>query len=121
MGLPIRYPMEVVKDMNQHPSPPLPPWRACVRRALQYGGIAMVLLAAILFIARRDIGNRLARKLEERLATEGIFVSWRSADWTWGSGISFHGLTLYRDRAKQDRLAILDTITVSKGNPEWNR
>ena len=62
----------------------------------------------------------LARRLDERLAAAGVFLSWQSAAWTPGSGIRVSGLALYRDAAKRERLALLDHVTLIKGDPDWS-
>ena len=71
----------------------------------------VVILVAAGFFAQRHMGDVLARKLEERLSEDGVFFSWRSVDWVPGSGIRLHGLALYRDAAKHDRLALFGGVT----------
>ncbi len=83
--------------------------------------LVLVLLAFGLFLARREIGDRLAHKLNERLAAEGIFVSWQYADLIPGPGIVLHDLALYRDAAKKERIALLGNVTALKGDPGWSR
>src|SRR6476661_11184411 len=73
--------------------------------------IALVVVVAGFFFARRQIGEFFARKLGERLAEDGVFVGWKSADWVPGVGIRLHGLAVYRDPAKHDRLALLGLVT----------
>lgn len=74
-----------------------------------------------LFIARRQLGNLAARKLDERLAAAGFYLTWDSADWVQRNGIKVNGLALFRDAAKKDRLAFLGNLTVVRGNTEWDR
>ena len=100
---------------------PPPPRRRRLRTLLRYGVIALVVVAAGLFFARRQIGNLLARKLDERLSAAGIFVAWQSADWVPGPGIRLRGLALYRDAAKHERLALIGNVTAIKGDQAWNR
>ncbi|MES2661273.1 MAG: hypothetical protein V4689_21820 [Verrucomicrobiota bacterium] len=107
--------------MNDSPSPSLPKRRSRGRSWLRYGGIALLIGIAGLFIARRQLGNLLAHKLDARLSAAGVYLTWDSADWTPGAGIEMGGLALYRDAAKQERLALLSEVTLIKVNPEWDR
>lgn len=107
--------------MNQDPPPPPLARRGCLRGLLQCTVVLVALLAAGLFLARREIGERLAHRLDQRLAAEGIFVTWQAADWMPGPAIRFHGLALYRDAEKRQRLTLINHVTVTKGEPEWNR
>ena len=59
--------------------------------------IALVVVVAGFFFARRQIGEFSARKLGERLSEDGVFISWKSADWVPGGGIQLQGLAVYRD------------------------
>ena len=52
---------------------PLPARRSRLRTLLRYGVIALVVVVAGLFFARRQIGDLLARKLDERLSAAGIY------------------------------------------------
>jgi len=83
--------------------------------------IALVVVVAGFFFGRRQIGEFFARKLGERLSEEGVFISWKSADWVPGAGIQLHGLAVYRDAAKHDRLALLGLVNARRGNPSWTR
>src|SRR6476659_3693900 len=76
--------------------------------------IALVVVVAGSFFARRQIGEFFAGKLAERLAEDGVFIAWKSADWLPGGGIRLHGLGLYRDAARRDRLALLDLVTARR-------
>ncbi|MCE9517997.1 MAG: AsmA-like C-terminal region-containing protein [Verrucomicrobia bacterium] len=103
------------------PPHPIPARRSRWRILLRYAVISLLVVGAVLFFVRRQIGDLLARKLDERLAAAGIFVTWKSADWVPGPGIRLHGLALYRDAMKHDRIALFDNITAIKGHAGWNR
>lgn len=107
--------------MSQTPAPLGPVRRSRWGRWIRYGALFLVLLLAGIFMARREIGDALARELRERLSAEGVHVEWRSADWNPGSGIKVRGLALYRDAAHRDRLALLSEVILIKGEPEWKR
>ncbi len=79
--------------------------------------IALVVVVAGFFFARRQIGEFSARKLGERLSEDGVFISWKSADWVPGVGVQLRGLALYRDAARHDRLALLGLVTARRA--EW--
>src|SRR6478735_5591904 len=83
--------------------------------------IALVVVVAGFFFARRQIGEFFAHKLGERLAQDGVFVRWKSADWVPGVGIRLHGLAVYRDAAKNDRLALLGLVTARRPEPSFLR
>src|SRR5215831_3332265 len=80
--------------------------------------IALVVVVAGFFFARRQIGEFFARKLGERFAEDGVFIGWKSADWLPGGGIRLHGLAVYRDAAKHDRLALLSLVTARRPEPD---
>ena len=77
-------------------SPPSSPLKRRSRlwNLLRYGVIAVIVVMAGLFFARRHIGNLLAHELDDRLSAAGIFVERKSADWVPGPGIRLHGLAL---------------------------
>jgi hypothetical protein len=81
--------------------------------------IALVVVVAGFFFARRQIGEFFARKLGERLSEDGVFISWKSADWAPRGGVQLRGLALYRDAARHDRLALLGLVTARRA--EWLR
>ncbi|MGB9473482.1 MAG: hypothetical protein WCE87_00250, partial [Candidatus Udaeobacter sp.] len=81
--------------------------------------IALVVVVAGFFFGRRQIGEFSARKLGERLLEDGVFISWKSADWVPGGGVELRGLALYRDAARHDRLALLGLVTARRA--EWLR
>src|SRR6478735_5777341 len=83
--------------------------------------IALVVVVAGFFFARRQIGEFFAGKLGERLAQDGVFVRWKSADWVPGAGVRLHGLAVYRDAAKNDRLALLGLVTARRPKPSFLR
>ena len=83
--------------------------------------IALVVVVAGFFFARRQIGEFFAGKLGERLAEDGVFAAWKSADWLPGVGIRLHGLAVYRDAAKHDRLALLGLVTARRPEPSFLR
>ena len=83
--------------------------------------IALVVVVAGFFFARRQIGEFFARKLGERFSEEGVFIAWKSADWVPGAGIQLHGLAVYRDATKHDRLALLGLVNARRGDPSWTR
>ena len=83
--------------------------------------IAMVVAVAGFFLARRQIGEFFAGKLGERLAEDGVFIGWKSADWVPGGGIRLHGLALYRDPASHERLALLSLVTARRPEPSFLR
>ena len=60
-------------------------------------------------------------KLRERLAEDGVFVDWKSADWVPGVGVRLRELALYRDVARHDRLALFDRVTARRPEPSWLR
>ena len=83
--------------------------------------IALVVVIAGFFFARRQIGEFLAGKLGDRLAEDGVFIGWKSADWVPGGGVRLHGLAVYRDAAKHDRLALLGLVTARRPEPSFLR
>jgi hypothetical protein len=83
--------------------------------------IALVVAVAGFFFARQQIGEFFAVKLGERLAEDGVFVGWKSADWVPGGGIRLHGLAVYRDPAKHDRLVLLGLVTARRPQPSFLR
>src|SRR6478672_864412 len=84
--------------------------------------IAMVVVVTGFFFARRQIGEFSARKLGERLSEEGVFISWKSADWVPGVGVQLRGLAVYRDAARRDRLALIDPVTARRaGWLRWDK
>ncbi len=83
--------------------------------------IALVVAVAGFFFARRQIGEFFARKLGERFSEEGVFIAWKSADWVPGAGIQLHGLAVYRDAEKHDRLALLGLVNARRSDPSWTR
>ena len=76
--------------------------------------IALVIAVAGFFFARQQIGEFFAVKLSDRLAEDGVFINWKSADWMPGGGVRLHGLAVYRDAAKHDRLALLGLVTAKR-------
>ena len=87
-----------MSDLLPHSRPP-----ARRRRGLWillgFGVLALAVVVAGFFFARRQIGEFSARKLGERLLEDGVFISWKSADWVPGGGVQLRGLALYRDPA----------------------
>src|SRR6476660_1679832 len=83
--------------------------------------IALVVAVAGFFFARQQIEEFFARKLGERLAEDGVFVGWKSADWVPGVGVRLHGLAVYRDAARHDRLALLGLVTARRPEPSFLR
>src|SRR6476660_2490911 len=81
--------------------------------------IAVAVVVAGLCFGRRQIGEFSARKLGERLSEEGVFISWKSADWVPGVGVKLRGLAVCRDAARHDRLALIDLVTARRA--EWLR
>jgi hypothetical protein len=112
--------VEHIERMTQASCSPRTARRHRLRRVLLYGGIALTLLIAGLYYARGEIGHMLARKLDERLVKAGVYLTWQSAAWVPGSGIQVNELALYRDAAKQERLALLGNVTLIKGDPDWD-
>jgi hypothetical protein len=92
-----------------------------LRVLLRYGVIALLLLIVVVFVARRQIGDLLARQLDQRLSAAGIYVAWESAIWVPGPGIRLHDLAVYRDVTKRERIAMFGNVTAIKGNRVWNR
>src|SRR4249919_2658229 len=83
--------------------------------------IALVVAVAGFFLARQQIGEFFAVKLGERLAEDGVFIGWKSADWVPGGGVRLHGLAVYRDAARHDRLALLGLVTARRPEPSFLR
>jgi len=83
--------------------------------------LTLAVLVAGFFFARRQIEEFFARKLGERLAEDGVFIGWKSADWVPGAGIRLHGLAVYRDAAKRERLALLGLVTARRPKPSFLR
>src|SRR6476646_3791981 len=81
----------------------------------------LVVVVGGFFFARQQIGEFFARNLGERLAEDGVFVGWKSADWVPGAGVRLHGLAVYRDPAKHDRLALLGLVTARRPAPSFLR
>jgi len=101
---------------------PRPPARRCgLWILLGLVVIAFVVVVAGFFFARQQIGEFFARKLGERLAEDGVFAGWKSADWVPGAGIRLHELAVYRDAAKHDRLALLGLVTAKRPAPSFLR
>src|SRR4029077_5204151 len=82
-------------------------------------GLVVLALAVVVVFGRRQIGEFSARKLGERLSEEGVFISWKSADWVPGVGVQLRGLAVCRDAARHDRLALIDLVTARRA--EWLR
>lgn len=110
----------ISKRMTQASCSPRTARRHRLRSVLLYAGIVLTLLISGLYFARREIGHMLARRLDERLAAAGVYLTWQSAAWEPGSGIQVNGLALYRDASKRERLALLGNVTLIKGDPDWN-
>ena len=62
-----------------------------------------------------------AGKLGERLAEDGVFIAWKSADWVPGGGIRLHGLACIVMPARHDRLALLGLVTARRPEPSFLR
>lgn len=92
-----------------------------LRRLLRYSAISLLAIIVLAFVTRRQIGNLLARQLDQQLAAAGVYVDWGAADLVPGPGIHFRKLALYRDAQKTDRIALLGNLTVRKGNLGWNQ
>src|SRR5687767_4762147 len=93
--------------------------RAGLRVVLGFTLVAVTTGACGFFYARPQVGEFFAVQLRERFAEEGVFLDWESADWVPGAGIRLHGLTVHRDAARRDRLALVDSVTATKGYPSW--
>ncbi len=106
---------------NLLPQPRPPARRRGLWISLGLVVIALVVVVAGFFFARRQIEEFFARKLGERLAEDGVFIGWKSADWVPGKGIRLHGLAVYRDAAKHDRLALLGLVTARRPAPSFLR
>src|SRR6478672_10732808 len=116
----------VVAEKSMSSLPRDSPPRARRRRGLWiFLGLvvmAMVVVVTGFFFARRQIGEFSARKLGERLSEEGVFISWKSADWVPGVGVQLRGLAVYRDAARRDRLALIDPVTARRaGWLRWDK
>jgi hypothetical protein len=92
-----------------------------LRRLLRYGVIALLLFTVVALFARRQIGNLLARQLDQRLSAAGVHVGWKSADWVPGPGIRLHDLAVYRDATRRERIAMFGNVTAIKGSKSWNK
>ena len=77
-------------------------------------GIVLAAVVAAYFFGRHQIGEFFVGKLGERLAEDGVFVDWKSADWVPGVGVRLRELALYRDVARHDRLALFDRVTARR-------
>jgi hypothetical protein len=88
---------------------------------LRYGLITLLALIVVAVFARRQVGNLLARQLDQRLSAAGIYVAWKSADWVPGPGIRLHDLAVYRDQSKRERIAMFGNVTAIKGDRAWKR
>jgi hypothetical protein len=107
--------------MNDEPDAPPRKRPGRLRLLLRYGVIALLLLIVVALFARRQIGNLLASQLDQRLSAAGIYVAWESAVWVPGPGIRMHGLAVYRDATKRERIAMFGNLTAIKGNRTWNQ
>lgn len=108
-------------SMKEAPASPPPVRRRRLWKFVRWCALLLLLLAAGAYLGRREIGALLAQKLDEKLTATGVYVSWESAQWVPGPGIELSGLAVYRDPAKQQRLALLSQVTVLKAEPGWNR
>ncbi len=111
-----------MSDPLPHPRPPAR--RRRLRILLGIAVFAVAVAVAGYFFGRGKIGELVAGKVGERLAEDGVFIAWQSADWLPGSGVRLHGLALYRDAAKQDRLALFGMVTASRTDRSqfrWDR
>ena len=106
---------------NLLPQPRPPARRRGLRILLGLVVIALVVAVVGFFFARQQIGEFFAVKLGERLAEDGVFINWKSADWVPGGGIRLHGLAVYRDPARHDRLALLGLVTARRPEPSFLR
>ena len=106
---------------NLLPQPRPPARRRGLRILLGLVVIALVVAVVGFFFARQQIGEFFAVKLGERLAEDGVFINWKSADWVPGRGIRLHGLAVYRDPARHDRLALLGLVTARRPQPSFLR
>jgi hypothetical protein len=112
----------IITCMNVETSPePQVKRKSLLRRLIRYSVIALVILFAVVFFARRQIGDALAKKLDERLVAAGIYVSWESAAWVPGPGIRLKDVALFKDAAHRNRLALLGNVTALKGDGGWDR
>ena len=106
--------------MNDEPHEPPRKRPSRARVILRYGVITLLLLIVVALFARTQIGNLLARQLDQRLSAAGIYVTWESAVWVPGPGIRLHDLAVYRDATKRERIAMFGNVTAIKGNRVWN-
>src|SRR4029077_927744 len=109
-----------MSDLLPH-SPPPARRRRGLWILLGFVVIRVVVVVAGFFLARQQIGEFFAVKLGERLAEDGVFINLKSADWVPGGGIRLHGLAVYRDAAKHDRLALLGLVTARRPKPSFLR
>ena len=96
-------------------------WRRVLWTLLGVVVISLLVLVGGYFFGRGQIGQFMAGKLRARLAEDGVFIGWNSADWLPGTGVRMHGLALYRDAAKRDRLALFGIVTARRADPSWLR
>jgi hypothetical protein len=106
--------------MNSEASSAPPQRRRWLRRLLKMGAGGLLLVLMAVFLAKRQIGDALARNLDERLSAAGIFIAWKSAAWMPGPGIRLHDVEIFRDAAKTDRLAMLSNIAAIKAGSGWS-
>ena len=104
------------------PYPRLPVrWRRVLWTLLAGVVIVLLVLGSGYFFGRGQIGDFMAGKLGARLAEDGVFIGWNTADWLPGTGVRMHGLALYRDAARHDRLALFGLVTARRADPSWFR
>ena len=89
------------------------------RRGWRWLLIGMLVLAVGGWFGRFWLGERLADGLRAELAARGLYVSWDSASFIPGHGISFKALQLYRKADHTGSLMAWDRVTIRKGPAGW--
>ena len=83
--------------------------------------VGLFLLLAVVFLARRQIGDLLARHLDQRLMASGIYIKWGTAAWIPGPGIRLRDVEIFRDSAKTDRVFLLSNVAAIKAEVGLDR
>lgn len=90
------------------------------RRGRLYGLLIGVLVLVVSgWFGRLWLGERLADQLRTELAARGYYVSWDSAAFFPGRGITFTALQLHRKADHTGSLLTWDRVTIRKAPADW--